>query len=116
MATDFRDGKTFPRRGREAIGETLWLARLLDKARAAAAGTIHDYIYPCPMDQGVLQRWGITSAEFEAALRQHASDEAVARWLHERVPATSIRRANDWLITEKRGSLDRQDSEEQTHG
>lgn len=112
MATDFRDGKTFPRRGREALGETLWLARLLDKARAAAAGTLHDYMYPCPMDEGVMARWGINSAEFDVAIGQHESDEAVARWLHERISAVSIRRANDWLLTAKRENLDRQDSEE----
>ncbi len=62
MPTDFRDGKTFPRRGRESIGEALWLLRVADKGRAAAAGTIHDYIYPCPMDQGMMERWGITPA------------------------------------------------------
>ena len=114
MATDFRDGKTFPRRGREAIGKTLWLARLTDKARAAAAGTIHDYIYPCPMDQGVLERWGITSSDFDAAIQRHATDEAVAQWLHERVPEERVRRANDWLLKEKHANLDRQDSEERT--
>ena len=65
MATDFRDGKTFPRRGRDAIDGVMWLKRVSDKARAAAAGTIFDYIYPCPMDKGVMERWGITPSEFE---------------------------------------------------
>jgi hypothetical protein len=69
MATDFRDGKTFPRRGREAFGKALWLARLFDKARAAAAGTIFDYIYPCPMDKGVMERWGISPDEFDQATK-----------------------------------------------
>lgn len=112
MATDFSDGKTFPRRGREAIGDALWLGRLTDKARAAAAGTIHDYIYPCPMDQGVMERWGISSSAFDAALEEHATDEAIARWFGERVSEERIRRANDWLLGEKRENLDRQDSEE----
>jgi hypothetical protein len=30
MATDFRSGKDFPRRGRERIGEFYWLARVFD--------------------------------------------------------------------------------------
>src|SRR5579885_2946608 len=63
MPTDFRDGKTFPRRGREAIGDALWLLRAADKGRAAAAETIADYIYPCPMDQGMMERWRITADE-----------------------------------------------------
>ncbi len=112
MATDFRDGKTFPRRGREPIGEALWLARLFDKARAAAAGTIFDYIYPCPMDKGVMERWGITPDEFNAAIGAHASDDALYRWLQTRTTPERIRVANDWLLDEKIANLDRQDSEE----
>jgi hypothetical protein len=112
MPTDFRDGKTFPRRGRQAIGEALWLLRLADKGRAAAADTIHDYIYPCPMDRGVMERWGITPAAFEAALARHSSDDSLYGWLTERVPNANIRAANQWLLDEKAENLDRQDSEE----
>jgi Domain of unknown function (DUF5069) len=112
MATDFRDGKTFPRRGREAMNDALWLARVFDKARASAAGTIFDYIYPCPMDQGVMERWGITPEEFDDAIRTRTTDEAIRAWLAERVPADRIRAANDWLLNEKTENLDRQDAEE----
>jgi hypothetical protein len=112
MATDFRDGKTFPRRGRDDIGGFLWLARLFDKARAAADGTIHDYIYPCPMDQGVMERWGITADQFDAAIATHTSDDAILAWLEPRVDAAHRAAANAWLRDEKSASLDRQDSEE----
>jgi len=112
MATDFRDGKTFPRRGRDAIDGVLWLKRVSDKARAAAAGTIFDYIYPCPMDKGVMERWGITPSEFDGAIAKHTTDEALLAWLRERVPQDHITRANDWLIKEKMENLERQDSEE----
>ena len=112
MPTDFRDGKTFPRRGREAIGEALWLLRVSDKGRAAAAGTIHDYVYPCPMDKGMLERWGIAPSEFDQALRQYANDESLFAWFSERVAPEDVRRANAWLLNERRENLDRQDSEE----
>ncbi len=112
MATDFRDGKTFPRRGRQPIGEALWLARVYDKARANAAGTIHDYIYPCPMDQGVMERWGITPDQFDMAIQTHATDESIHSWLTERTSSDRIQAANDWLVKEKIENLDRQDSEE----
>lgn len=112
MATDFRDGKTFPRRGREPIGDALWLLRASDKGRAAAAGTIHDYIYPCPMDQGVMERWRVTPAEFNEALRQNASDEQLYAWFTQRVRPDDVRSANEWLVTERLENLDRQDSEE----
>jgi len=112
MATDFRDGKTFPRPGRLKIGPYMWLARVSDKARAAAAGTIFDYIYPCPMDQGVLQRWGVTPAEFDRAIREHATDEALHAWLAARTDAVRAEAANAWLESDKRENLDRQDREE----
>jgi hypothetical protein len=112
MPTDFRDGKTFPRPGREAIDDALWLARISDKARAEAAGTIYDYIYPCPMDQGVLARWKLSKREFEEALRRYPDDEQLAAWLQGRVPRENIRAANEWLLDERSENLDRQDAEE----
>jgi hypothetical protein len=113
MATDFRDGKTFPRRGRELIGPYMWLARVFDKARANAAGTLFDYIYPCPMDQGVFGRWGITSAQFDEAIRTNTTDVEILAWLDARVSENAREAANAWLVDEKNENLDRQDREEQ---
>ena len=112
MATDFRDGKTFPRPGRMAKGDALWLLRVYDKARASAAGTIYDYIYPCPMDQGVMERWGITPAQFDAAIRTNTTDESIYAWLLERTTPEKIQAANNWLTSERIENLDRQDAEE----
>ena len=112
MATDFRDGKSFPRPGRKPLGDALWLARVYDKARAAAAGTIHDYIYPCPMDKGVMERWGITPTEFDEAIRTHDTDQAIHAWLTQRTSPDRVRAANEWLLAEKKENLDRQDAEE----
>jgi len=112
MATDFRSGEDFPRTGRDALGGFLWLKRVFDKGRAAAAGTIHDYIYPCPMDQGMFQRWGITAAQFDEAIRSNTTDEAILAWLSERATAEQREAANRWLTVEKVSNLDRQDAEE----
>jgi hypothetical protein len=112
MPTDFRDGKTFPRRGREPIGDALWLLRTADKGRASVAGTIHDYIYPCPMDQGMMQRWRITADEFDDALQRNSTDELLYAWFSGRVRPEDVRAANEWLLSEKTENLDRQDSEE----
>ena len=111
MATDFRHGD-FPRRGREALDGYLWLARVFDKARAARNRTIHDYIYPCPMDRGVFDRWGITSRMFDAAIENAHTDDEIVAWVKARVPEARRDNANRWLIEEKRSSLDRQDAEE----
>jgi hypothetical protein len=114
MPTDFRDGKTFPRRGREAIGDAFWLLRAADKGRASAAETIHDYIYPCPMDMGMMERWKISPAEFGRALRENPTDESLYAWFTARVRPEDVRAANEWLVTERSANLDRQDAEEVT--
>lgn len=90
----------------------MWLLRVYDKGRASAAGTIHDYIYPCPMDQGVLERWGITPAEFDAAIATHATDDSIYQWLLSKTTPDRIQAANEWLEKEKVENLDRQDAEE----
>jgi hypothetical protein len=113
MATDFRDGKAFPRRGRQALGDNvLWLARVFDKGRAAHQGTIDDYIYPCPMDKGVFERWGINAEAFDAAIETHKTDEAILQWLLQRTTPERIAAANRWLLDEKIENLNRQDAEE----
>jgi hypothetical protein len=112
MPIDFRDGKTFPRRGRTSLGGFLWLARVFDKGRAAAAGTIHDYIYPCPMDVGVFKRWGVSAEAFDEALRRSKDDNAILTWIKSKVTDAGRDAANEWLLREKRENLDRQDGEE----
>lgn len=112
MPTDFRDGRTFPRRGRQPLGSFLWLARVFDKARASQAGTIYDYIYPCPMDLGMFERWGVTVQEFERAISEHGDDQALHQWAQSRIAQQACDAANSWLVTEKFENLDRQDREE----
>jgi hypothetical protein len=116
MPTDFRNGKTYPRRGRTPLGGFLWLARVFDKGRASAAGTIHDYIYPCPMDEGVFQRWGVGAKDFDDALRRSQDDDAILAWIRSKVSDEKRDAANEWLLREKTSSLDRQDGEELASG
>jgi hypothetical protein len=115
MANDFRDGKAFPRRGREALGEFLWLARVIDKARATANKTQDGYIYPCPMDRAVMHRWGISPHEFTVAISKCATDEQILAWLAERVTQDRILAANGWLLRQQ-SALDRHDAEEGVPG
>jgi hypothetical protein len=112
MATDFRSGSAFPRRGRDVYGGYNWLLRVFDKARAAKHGTIHDYIYPCPIDKAVFERWGVTSEAFDAALETCASDEQILAWLNARVSPAQRDAANSYVLVERVANLDRQDAEE----
>ncbi len=72
-------------RGRDVvIGGIPWLARMTDKARAKAAGTIGDYIYPCPVDQRLLRELGLTAEEFQAIALQAKTDEEVVELVRQR--------------------------------
>jgi hypothetical protein len=112
MATDFRSGRDFPRRGRDELGGYHWLLRVFDKGRAARDKTIHDYIYPCPMDKGVFERWGITPQQFDEALKTIDTDEEILNWVKARVPDDKRDAANRWVLVDKASALDRHDAEE----
>lgn len=112
MAIDFRDGQHFPRRGRLPAGSFLWLLRVFDKARASMNGTPGEYYYPCPIDRGMLEHWGVNRSEFEAATLEHPDDEAILSWARSTIPRAAMERANSWLVVEKFENLDRQDREE----
>lgn len=56
------------------------LARMIDKCRAVLAKTEGEYMYPCPMDDRLMEFTGITADQFTAAVKANPSDDAVARW------------------------------------
>lgn len=56
------------------------LARMIDKCRAVLAGTEGEYIYPCPMDERLLEFAGVTADQFTAAVNANPTDEGVVAW------------------------------------
>ncbi len=82
---------TYPRSPKQLLGGYAHLGRMIDKARAKAVGTLGEYIYPCPLDQALLEFLGLDSvALLDVAKR--ASDDEVVRWVQERATPHS---AND---------------------
>jgi hypothetical protein len=65
---------------RTTLGGYAHLARMIDKCRAVLAGTEGEYIYPCPMDERLMDFAGITSEQFTAAVKANDTDEAVVAW------------------------------------
>ena len=70
----------FPRSMRTTLTGYAHLARMIDKCRAVLAGTEGEYIYPCPMDERLMEFAGITSEQFTAAVRTNPTDEGVEAW------------------------------------
>ncbi|MDW7654850.1 MAG: DUF5069 domain-containing protein [Nitrospiraceae bacterium] len=71
---------SFPRSMNCKLEGYVHLARMIDKCRATLTGTEGEYIYPCPMDDRLLEFAGITVKQFTAAVKANPSDEARVSW------------------------------------
>jgi len=54
-----------------------WLPRIIDKARAARAGTLGSYVHPCPVDRQCLGLLGIDARTFGDVVERCAGDDEV---------------------------------------
>lgn len=79
-----------PRSRDVLIGGVPWLARMTDKARAKADGTIGEYIYACPVDQRLLRAAGLSAEDFMDIATSASSDDELVKVFKERSGR------NDW--------------------
>ena len=72
-----------PRSPRVRLGGYVHLARLLDKARAFAAGKHGEYVYPCPLDQRFFAFTGVDPAALLTAVKTAKNDTEMLAWVNE---------------------------------
>jgi len=85
-----------PRRWNERIEGIPWVPRLIDKARAAQAGTLGTYLFgQSPTDGSCLRALGLRHRDLAALVRQYASDEEVIAAIAQRNPL-AIERGKAW--------------------
>ena len=70
-----------PRSPRVKLGGFVHLPRLLDKARAAAAGKLGEFVFPCPLDQRFFSFVGIAADTFLAEIKLGRSDTEMLAWV-----------------------------------
>lgn len=73
----------------DTLGGYPWLPRMIDKARAARAGSLGPYFrYPCPMDRRALDILGLTYTAFQEIACNASTGRAVlsALTITHRVP------------------------------
>jgi Domain of unknown function (DUF5069) len=93
----FMDLRTsFPRSMRVKLKGYVHLPRMIDKCRAVLAGTEGEYIYPCPMDDRLLEFVGITSDQFTAAVKTNPTDEGVATWFRQTAKPHQTAELDKW--------------------
>lgn len=88
--------KDFPRSMRHQLAGYAHLARMIDKCRAVLAGTEGEYIYPCPMDERLLEFVGITSEQFTAAVKANSTDKGVVTWFEEQATSHQPAELEEW--------------------
>jgi len=54
-----------PRSPKEKLANLVHIPRMRDKARAAQQNTLGEYIYPCPLDNIMLEFIGVDSSTFQ---------------------------------------------------
>jgi hypothetical protein len=69
--------KTMPRSVKETMLGVVQLARTTDKAKALAHGSVGDYKYDCPMDQGLFEYLGMDSKAFLNVVKEAQSDSEI---------------------------------------
>lgn len=100
-----------PRSPRVKLGGLVHLPRLLDKARAHAAGKIGEYKWNCPLDQRLCSFLGLDVEALLAEVRKGRSDTEMLAWVtanssHRRDP-WEIRAWSAWLADLSAGNIDR---------
>jgi len=87
--------KTYPRSPREKLVGYVHLPRMIDKCRASLAGTEGDYIYPCPMDQRLLDFTDITAEQFSKTVSEK-DDAAMGQWFKKAAKHHSTAEIGQW--------------------
>ena len=72
------------------------LARMIDKCRAVLARTEGEYIYPCPMDERLMEFVGMTSDQFTAAVKAHSTDAGVVKWFEQTAQPHQPAELEEW--------------------
>ena len=80
------DNEWKPRPRYRVIGGIEWLARMSDKARAEAKGTIGAYIYPCPADKKLLAALEVDPDTFQQIAVQAQDDDELISGVREASP------------------------------
>lgn len=90
-----------PRSPHTRLGGYVHLPRLIDKARAFAAGKIGDFHYPCPFDQRFFAYTNLTADAFLAEVKAGKSDSELLAYVQATAQpvrhAAEIRGWSEWF-------------------
>ncbi|GJL66427.1 MAG: hypothetical protein NPIRA05_13980 [Nitrospirales bacterium] len=85
----------YPRSLKERLGPYVHLPRIIDKCRARCAGTLGEYIYPCPLDARFLDFTGISGDALLAAVENRTDDEII-QWISQHAMPRTVQEIQAW--------------------
>ena len=100
--------KVFPRSPKQKMVGLVHLARMIDKARAYKEKRLADYIYPCPLDNIILNFLCIEADTF-ANITVEKKDEEISDWIKELIKSKT---PNDLVLINKTILEKKPDSED----
>ena len=83
-----------PRSPRIQLGGVVALPRMIDKCRATLTGKNGEYHFNCPLDQRILNLFGVTAEAFQAEVATGAGDGDIWAWIQ----ANSTTKPSEWEI------------------
>jgi len=78
-----------PRSPKNKLAGIVMIPRMLDKARAYKNKSLGEYIYPCPLDQIILDFLGIDHKEL-AYQAQNLTNKEIELWVNKKLSNRSI--------------------------
>lgn len=105
LIVDLDLSKQPPHSPRARIGGFALACRAVDKCRASLAGTPGEYHYACPLDQQLFNFKGVTSDQFQAAVKVAKNYDEVGAWLLEHGLAKTGPEIEDWSEDQEGDSL-----------
>ena len=90
--------REYPRSPRDLLLGVPMLPRTIDKARAALAGTLGEYVYgeKSSFDMALLDFLGLSPERFLDGVRSSPDDRAMVEWLRANAKPRSPQEANDF--------------------
>src|ERR1700677_1045383 len=79
----------YPRSPRDTLAGYVLAARVLDKCRAAIAGTLGEYHFDCPLDRFFFDFASVDSNAFRSFVARGADGDKGAAWITEHAVARS---------------------------
>ena len=101
--------KVFPRSPKQKMAGLVHLGRMIDKARAYKEKKLADYIYPCPLDNIILNFLCIEADTF-ANITVEKKEEEISNWVKELIKSktpSDLVLINKIILEKKPDSEDR---------